>query len=208
MNSIAIECEYGSGGSDVGQLVASKLNMPFYDCRALIEAARNFRFPMTLLENYELDESNNVLKCLALIAKQSNGENISKIEEVFSAIQKTIIELDKQRPSVFVGCSASRALAGKNVKSIFICASDMKDRIKRVVEKKSVPIEQAASIICKEDAYRETYFTLCAKESWHDCSCYDMTLNTSMIPTTLCAEIVVKEMRKNKAEEIGTTFEG
>lgn len=206
MNSIAIESDYGSGGSEVGQLVSSKLGMPFYDGKALIEASRNFGFPMSLLDNYGLDESNNILKYLIVIAKQSNDKCISKIEEVLSAIQKTIIELDKRHPSVFAGYAASRVLAGQNVKSIFICASDIQDRIKRVVGKKSDSIEQATSIILKEDAYRETYFALRTKENWHDCSYYDMTLNTSRMSITHCAEILVREMKKTKTEGMVTPF--
>lgn len=36
MNSIAVESEYGSGGSEVGRLVSSKLGLTYHDCQLIL----------------------------------------------------------------------------------------------------------------------------------------------------------------------------
>lgn len=194
MISVAAESEYGSGGSEIGQLISSKLKLPYYDGKALIKAAEDFHFPMALLKNYVADEANRILYCLAVIAKQQDFENASKTDEVFQSMQKTIKKLAKQQNAVFMGHCANTILRDEGIRSVFIYASDPNDRIRRIMQKKKISKEQAAAIMEKEDGYRESYYKFWTKKDWHDRNNYDMALNTSKIPIAQCAEILIKEM--------------
>jgi len=198
MNSIAVESECGSGGLEIGQLVSSKLKLPYYDGKALIKAAEGFHFPMDLLKNYRADEADRILYCLAVIAKQPDFENGSKTDEVFLSIQKTIKKLDRQQAAVFMGHCANIILCDRGIKSVFIYASDPSDRIKRIMQRRKISEEQAAVIMEQEDSYRESYCKFRTEKNWRDWNSYDMALNTSKIPVERCAEILVKEMQTER----------
>lgn len=198
MNSIAVESEYGSGGSEIGQLISTKLGLPYYDGKALIKAAKGFQFPMALLKNYETEEANRILYCLALVAKQTDFENASKTDEVFQSMQKTIKKLDRQQTAVFMGHCANAILCDRGIKSVFIYASDPYDRIKRIMQRKNISEEQAAVTMEQEDGYRENYYKFWTKKNWRDWNSYDMALNTSKIPIERCAEILIKEIQTKK----------
>lgn len=195
MNSIAVESEYGSGGSEVGRMVSSKLGLPYYDGKALIKAAEDFHFPMTLLKNYGAEEADRILYCLAVIAKQPSFENISKTDEVFMSIQRVIKKLDRQQTAIFMGHCANTILSNTGTKSVFIYASNPVDRIKRIKQRKKVSEEQAVTIMEQEDGYRENYYKFWTGRNWRDWKGYDMALNTSKIPIERCAEILIKEMQ-------------
>ncbi|MCM1412048.1 MAG: cytidylate kinase-like family protein [Lachnospiraceae bacterium] len=198
MKSLAVESEYGSGGSEVGRLISSKLKLPYYDGKALIKAAQDFHLPIALLKNYEADEADRILYCLAVIAGQPDLENSSKTDEVFLSMQKTIERLDKQNAAIFIGHCANIILCSRGVKSVFIYASDPNDRIKRIMQRENIPKEQAVIIMEQKDSYRENYYKFWAKGNWHGWNNYDMALNTSKISVERCAEILIKEMKAEK----------
>lgn len=198
MNSIAIESEYGSGGLQIGQLISSELNMAYYDGKALIKAAKDFQYPLTLLKNYELNEASHILYCLAIIAKQPEFRNDSKIKEVFDTMKKTIRMIDKQQSAVFTGYCASKILGDRDIHSVFIYASNPNDRISRIIQEKNISKKQAVAIIKQEDNYRENYYGVWTKMKWHECNGYDMALNTSKISIERCVGILIKEMQAGK----------
>ena len=68
---ITIGREYGSGGREIGKLVADKLGVPFYDKEILTRAAEESGLCHELLERH--DEKNTVSGMLAgftLLAKR------------------------------------------------------------------------------------------------------------------------------------------
>ena len=50
---ITISREYGSGGREIGLLVAKKMNVPFYDKELIAQTAQNGFFSPEILREYE-----------------------------------------------------------------------------------------------------------------------------------------------------------
>lgn len=198
MRSIAIESEAGSGGSEIGKRVSAKLGIPYYDGKALLTASEGFHLPLGLLKNYEEEEADDILYCLAMIANQTKLENVSRTEETFLAIQKTIQKLAEQGPAVFDGHCAANILLHNDVRSVFIYAGNLEQRIGCIAKEKGISRKQAGIFLRQEDERKENYYRFWTKGNWRDRNNYDMELNTSRIPMEHCVEFLAGEIMYEK----------
>lgn len=185
---ITINRELGSGGRTVGQKLAEKLEVPFYD-KALIKA---------LEEMYKLDvEQIEKLKGRShtwwadfkrtmTIGYQYNA-NYYKAHSVDEPDLLTTDEMFKAEQEILKGIASdgSCVVAGRsgffvfrdhsNRLSILIQAS-MDFRIDRVARKQHKTPEEARKIIEKVDKMRENYVNKYTKSSRYDTRNYDLVI--------------------------------
>ena len=64
---ICISRQYGSGGKEIGELVAKKLNIPCYDKEIIYEMAKKSGVSKELLEDYDERPTNSFRYPLVLI---------------------------------------------------------------------------------------------------------------------------------------------
>ena len=136
---ITIGREYGSGGREIGKLVADKLGVPFYDKEILTRAAEESGLCHELLERH--DEKNTVSGMLAGSAGASlhvgaggMGLQMPLNQRVFLAQFDAITKIAAEGPGVIVGRCADYVLKDRpGVTHIFIYASEER-RIARMVE--------------------------------------------------------------------------
>ena len=126
---ITIGREYGSGGREIGKLVADKLGVPFYDKEILTRAAEESGLCHELLERH--DEKNTVSGMLAgsagaglHVGAGGMGLQMPLNQRVFLAQFDAISKIASEGPGVIVGRCADLVLTGQNVDclSLFICA--------------------------------------------------------------------------------------
>ena len=93
---------------------------------------------------------------------------------------------------IILGRCASEILKDQgNVFNIYVCA-DKEDRIRRVMEKKSLGYEEDKATLEKNDRERADYYYRHTGKVWGDVNNYHMILDTSQLGIENCAGILMK----------------
>ena len=170
---ITIGREYGSGGREIGKLVADKLGVPFY-------------------------EKNTVSGMLAgsagaglHVGAGGMGLQMPLNQRVFLAQFDAITKIAAEGPGVIVGRCADYVLKDRpGVTHIFIYASEER-RIARIMRVEKVDREHARELIRKTDRQRRSYYNFFADGNWGMRSNYDLMLRTDGRRPEDVADIII-----------------
>ena len=190
--------EFGSLGKQVGQELAKKLGIKFYDRELLQEAAKVSGLCEEIFESHAEKPTNSFL--YSLVMDTYSGGSYSSVpfmdmplnHKVFLAQFDTIKKIAQNESCVIVGRCADYALADEpHCLNIFI-RSNMEDRIKRICKRLDVTESKAKDIIKKEDKQRSSYYNYYTSKKWGDARSYDLCLNTSQISVEDAVELILK----------------
>ena len=197
MQSIAIDREYGSGGREVARILSRKLGIDFYDGNLLFLAARERGIDLKTIELYDEKGVGSLLHDFALLSSTpfQNG-NKDLPFATFAAMSELIQELAKLNPCIFLGRCAGHVLksAGVPYLRVFIYASDMNERIRRVREVDGVEENRIEAAIRKKDNQRRNYNKFFTQETWGDRQNYDLMINTSTMGYEGAAKLILAAM--------------
>lgn len=197
MKSLAIEREFGSGGREVGMKVAEAAGISYYDGNLLEKVTERYGESANILNTYDEKWTGSLLFNISMAAGYSQGNDQSKIYQMGYEVGETIQRLQRESPSVFIGRCATHILKDNpGVLRVFIYSSDEKKRIRRIVETENVSESEAKKMMDKRDKARRNYFRFWTQKDWADRGNYDMELNTSVLSTDECAEILLYAMGK------------
>ena len=187
---ITINRELGSGGRTVGQKLAEKLGVPFYD-KALIKALQE-KYHLTVEEIEKLKGRNHSwwaeFKRMLSIGAQQNeakyyqvaiGEepDLLTTDDIFMTEQEILKGIAAEESCIIAGRSGFYVLRKHpNRLSILIQAS-MDSRVKRVARKQGMSPEEARKTIEKVDKMRENYVNKYTKTSRYDTHNYDLVIS-------------------------------
>ena len=190
--------EFGSGGKDVGQKLAEKLGIPFYDKELLTRAAAESGLCEEIFHMQDEKPTSSFLYSLVTdtySVSNYHGNTYMDMplsQKVFLAQFDAIKKIAANESCVIVGRCADYALADEpHCLNIFI-RSNMDDRIKRISERLNVPENKAKDIIKKKDKERSSYYNYYTSKKWGDARSYDLCLNTSQISVEDSIELILK----------------
>ena len=177
---ITIGREYGSGGREIGRLVADKLGIPFYDKEVLTRAAQESGLCHEVFEHH--DEKASVGGMLTGTGMHMGtahvGLQMPLNQRVFLAQFDAIHKIAAEGSCVIVGRCADYVLKElDNVTHVFIYASTEK-RIERIMRVENVTRDQARDLIRKTDKQRKNYYNFFADGNWGLRSNYDLMIRT------------------------------
>jgi len=93
---------------------------------------------------------------------------------------------------IILGRCASEILKDQaNVFNIYVCA-DKEDRIRRIMELKSLSYEDSKALLEENDRLRSNYYYENTGKVWGDVNNYHMILDTSQLGIENCADILIK----------------
>lgn len=170
---ITISREYGSGGRFIGQLIAQKLGIAFYDSELLAKASDLSGISQSCVENYDETKESAFSYAQGLY-----GMDMSLGQKVFLAQFETIKKIAATESCVIVGRCADYVLRDhpKLVK-VFICAP-LEDKINRAVTYYNINPAKAASIIAKKNKKRRSYYNFYTDKDWGRADSYDLCVNS------------------------------
>lgn len=198
---IAIGREYGSGGHDVGKLVAKKLGVPFYDKEILTLAAKESGICEELFENH--DEKAIPSYLFSFMPSMGEFPTTEPAEmpldhRIFMAQFEAITKLAMQGPCVIVGRCADYVLKGQpNLVSVFLYA-ELNARIERIMQVEHLPFDQAKDRVRKVNKQRQEYYNFFADGNWGHRSNYHLMLNTTGISMDTAAETIITYVKGRK----------
>ena len=179
---ITISRQYGSGGRLIGQKLAERLGIPFYDKELITLAAQESGYAEHLFEKTaDTNISNSLLYSLAMYGNTMGLYDMPLNDKLFMAQSKTIQHVAEKGPCVIVGRCADYVLRGvPNVLNVFI-HSDMASKVRRVTEDYGVTDDNVVDLINKTDKRRANYYNYFTGKKWGRAENYDLVFNSSRI---------------------------
>jgi len=196
-NYIAIEREYGSGGTKIARKLADECGIPCYGREILEMVSEEQGITVDEIDRYEESVTNSFLYSLYVIGKvqKSDPDMMAKEGHIFAAEQKVIRELATQGPAVFLGHCASEALSRRQgVLRVFI-HSDSKDKARRVIEDYRIPRDKIESTMHRFDKKRANYYYANTTKKWDDFKNYDLILNSGTMGIDGCVALLKSLMK-------------
>ncbi len=189
---ITIARGYGSGGRQIGKLLAERLNIKYYDKELIKLASEKSGINEGLFGNADEKAKNGIFSR----PKVYNGELIPPSKKAFTSDEnlfnfqaETIRELASKESCVIVGRCADFVLKNYvNVLSVFIWA-DMDRCVKNVLKYTDVT-DDIEALITKTDKERASYYMSHTGREWTDIRNYDLCLNTGDIGIEKCVDII------------------
>ena len=178
-NIIVIGRQYGSGGHDIGKVLADKLGYDFYDQDIIKMAAKTTGMTSEFIGKREETMTNSLLYDLVnqMYQYKDEREQAPK-DKIFAADSKVIRELADKGNCVIIGrCSDYILRDNKRVLKVFFNAP-LESRIKRVMKRQGVEYSEAQHRIRKTDKYRADNYRYYTGRIWGASSNFDLTINT------------------------------
>lgn len=192
---ITISRQYGSGGREIGSILAKELEIPFYDHELIERAAKESGFAKEVFENADKKATNSFLYSIAMgMQGYGNQElgftHLSLDDRIYLAQSEVIRKLAQEGPCVIVGRCADFILKDiSKVVNVFIWA-DIEFRKKRAMKLDGLDDKKALDEIQKIDKRRKNYYNYHANNKWGRTDNYHLSLRSDTIGIKNCANII------------------
>ncbi len=188
---ITISRQTGSGGHEIAERLAEKLNVPLHDRNVVEEAMKELG-----LETAEDVDEKLVVDYIEKFAKGYHAifgkgklyhmmpqtkEEPTISEKMFEVQSKIIKRLAEAGPCIIVGRCADFVLADRDdVFSVFITAEE-EQKVQRMMERRELSHERAVNAIEFADRDRAKYYQAFTKRKWGSPDSYDMTVSSTKL---------------------------
>ena len=183
---VTIARQYGSGGREIGEKLAKKLGVPFYDKDLLAMAAKESGYSEQIFEKADERVTNSLLYSLlagshTLSYPPPPETNLPMSDKLFLIQSGIIKRVAQDGPCVIVGRCADYILRDfDDVLNVFVHADKM-SRLERIVQKYGQSPEKSAETIAKMDKRRASYYNFYTSRRWGDAGNYHLTLDSSAL---------------------------
>ena len=186
---ITISREFGSGGRFIGEEVAKKLGIKYYDKDIIAQIAEQSGFsPEYITEKAELSPKKGLF-AYAFSGRDVTGKSIEDM--VYEAQRKVILEIAEKESCVIIGRNADFILKDKdNVLNVFI-HGDMPEKVARICKLYNVTEEEAEKMMADIDKRRMTNYRFYTDQKWGMAKNYILSLNSSVLGYDLCEKIIM-----------------
>ncbi len=202
---ITIARQYGSGGRTIGEMLAERLNIHFYDKELVKVASEESGVNEAMFGN--MDERVKTSKLFNFGKKAYSGEVLSpgsgdfvSDDNLFNLQAKAIQSLAERESCVIMGRCADYVLADyDNVLSVFIHAPH-DFCMEQAAKKHSMSKKELEKYIQKMDRQRSGYYKYHTGNDWTDARNYDLCLDSSKLGFERCVEEIIAYMNVRFAE--------
>ena len=187
---ITISREFGSGGRFIGEEVAKKLGMAYYDKNVITEIAEKSGLsPEYIQENAELSPKKGLF-AYALAGRDITGKSVEDI--VYEAQRKVIFERVEKEPCVIIGRNADFILKDRDdVLNVFI-HGNMPEKMQRISCLYNVSGQEAVKMMADTDKRRLANYNFYTEQKWGKASNYTLCLNSSELGYDRCEAIIME----------------
>ncbi|MCI5664924.1 MAG: cytidylate kinase-like family protein [Mediterranea sp.] len=179
--------QLGSGGREVGEKLAARLQIAFYDKELINLASEESGLCRTFFEKADERASQGFLggwlgmRFSFINEGAMSMSNCLSNDALFKVQSDVIRQLAARQSCLFVGRCADYILRDHpRCVNIFISASP-EDRIARLCRIHAVPEQAAAEMIEKADKHRSSYYNYYSNKTWGAASSYHLCVNSSQL---------------------------
>ena len=187
---ITISREFGSGGRFIGEEVAKKLGVAYYDKDIIGKIAEQSGLsPEYIQENAELSPKQGLF-AYAFSGHDITGKSVGDM--VYEAQRKIIMEIAEKESCVIIGRNADFILKDRNdVLNVFI-HGDMPEKTQRIIDLYNVEEKEAVKMMADTDKRRMTNYNFYTEQKWGKASNYTLCLNSSQLGYDRCERIIME----------------
>ena len=191
--------QLGSGGHDIGRMLALDFNAKYYDREILNLAARESGFSKEYFE--QNDERHGFLRSLfhthaPHISDNNFYQSNFSQESLFKFQSDAIRKEASQGSCIFVGRCADYVLREfPHVVNVFITAS-MAFRIAAVMNKQNVTSEEARRLIEQGERRRADYYNYYTGKKWGHATSYDLCIDSSVLGIQATEQVIADFVRR------------
>lgn len=187
---ITISREFGSGGRFIGEEVAKKLGIAYYDKNIINEIAEKSGLsPEYIQENAELSPKKGLF-AYAFAGRDVTGKSVEDL--VYEAQRKVILELAEKESCVIIGRNADYILKDRDdVLNVFI-HGDTPEKIQRITRLYNVEEQKAVKMMADIDKRRMANYNFYTNQKWGKADNYTLCLNSSRLGYDRCEKIIME----------------
>ena len=187
---ITISREFGSGGRFIGEEVAKKLGISYYDKDIIGQIAEQSGFaPEYIRENAELSPKKGLF-AYAFSGRDITGKSVEDM--VYEAQRNVILKIAEKESCVIIGRNADFILKSRDdVLNVFI-HGNMEEKVQRICKLYNVSEADAVKKINDTDKRRRTNYNFYTDQKWGMASNYSLSLNSSQLGYERCEEIILE----------------
>ena len=187
---ITISREFGSGGRFIGEEVAKKLGIAYYDKNIINEIAEKSGLsPEYIQENAELSPKKGLF-AYAFAGRDVTGKSVEDM--VYEAQRKVILELAEKESCVIIGRNADYILKDRDdVLNVFI-HGDTPEKIQRITRLYNVEEQKAVKMMADIDKRRMANYNFYTNQKWGKADNYTLCLNSSRLGYDRCEKIIME----------------
>lgn len=185
---ITISRQFGSGGRYIGEHVAKRLGIGYYDKAIIAEIAERTGLAKEFIEKAGEYSPTKSIFSYAFVGRNRSGISI---DDYLHKIQRDIIlDIAERGPCVIVGRCADYILRDRdNCVNIFIFGNKA-EKISRITKIYGDTPEEAERRIREMDKKRSINYKYCTDREWGDFENYTLMLNSSTVGIENCIDII------------------
>ena len=199
---ITIGRQFGSGGRELGKMLAEELGITYYDKELLCEAAKQAGISEELIEKSDERFPSFLNSMIAFnpgynpMALYTGSSSISS-DNIYKAQSDVIRSIAEKNSCVIVGRSADYVLREHpRCLKIFVHAS-MDARIERIMRRGDCKTkDEARARAEKTNKLRAHYYNFYTDKTWGDSASYDMSIDSSKLPMKDIVALISEYVRR------------
>lgn len=184
---INIGRQLGSGGKEIGEKLAKRLDISFYDKELINLASKESGLCKELFEKADEKPSQTIVSSFlgarfSLFTDSSiSYANYLSNDALFKIQSDVIRKLAAEKSCLFVGRCADYILRDyPHTANIFITSSK-EERIKRLRKENQLTEEEAKELMHRTDKKRSEYYNYYSYKTWGAASTYHLCIDSSIL---------------------------
>jgi cytidylate kinase len=209
---IAINRELGSGGRTVGEKLAAKLGVEFYD-KALVKALEEkYHLTVEEIENLKGRKNNwwsdfsRVVSVGETMRHQyysiavGDEPKLVTTQQIFKVEKEMLLAMAENGSCVITGRSGFFVFRHHPNHINVLIQAPMEKRIQRLMKKQNMSAEEAEKTIRRIDKMRDNYVTKYTGESRYDTRNYDLVINMDSINEDDAAALIMQYIEDSQKQ--------
>jgi cytidylate kinase len=209
---IAINRELGSGGRTVGEKLAAKLGVDFYD-KALVKALEEkYHLTVEEIENLKGRKNNwwsdfsRVVSVGETMRQQyysvavGDEPKLVTTQQIFKVEKEMLLAMAENGSCVITGRSGFFVFRHHPNHISVLIQAPMEKRIQRLMKKQNMSAEEAEKTIRRIDKMRDNYVTKYTGESRYDTRNYDLVINMDSINEDDAAALIMQYIEDSQKQ--------
>lgn len=186
---ITISREFGSGVRFIGEEIAKKLGICYYDKNIIEQIAKKSGLsPKFIEEKAELSPGKGLFSYV-FTGRDLSGKSIEDI--VYEEQRKVILSIAEKEDCVIIGRNADYILKDRqDVFNVFI-HGNLPEKTERICRLYNVREQEAVKMMQDVDKRRSANYNFYTEQKWGMARNYALSLNSSELGYELCEKIIM-----------------
>lgn len=195
---ITIGRQFGSCGKEIGQELAKRFGIEFYDKKLITLASKESGLCQEFFEKADEKNSGNLLQAFAAgftFGPFQYNDFLSN-DKLFQIQSDVIRKVANEHSCVIVGRCADYILRdNKRCFNVFIHAG-MEERVRTVMKRQQITEQEAREVIRKMDKTRPNYYNFYSDKEWGVASSYHLSVDSSFLGVGATVDFIEEFVKK------------